>query len=61
MHNIPTIVGITQRGCSCECGIYAKLILMDLNIYTESFCSGYRQCKITIWKEDTIGVVESLF
>ena len=35
LRDIPPIVGITLRVHGCKCGIYAKLIIIGLRIYTK--------------------------
>ena len=34
--NIPTVVGIMQRGNTCKCGVYAQLIVTDIHIYNKT-------------------------
>ena len=44
MNNITTVFGIDHRGHSCEFGIYAWSIVINLHISTKLWCDGGGKC-----------------
>ena len=58
LQNVYNLVDITLGGHSCECIIFAQLIIIDLRIITNLRCGGDSICKYTWVGEEVIEVIE---
>ena len=58
LRNIPTVIGIMNMGNSLKCRIYARFIIIDIHIYTKTFCGGGGWQKRMTREEDVVEAIK---